>query len=87
MAYEQPNSRAEGPSGIPIVVPVDICGLESCMLQKHGEVTETGAGKELSAYEACGGRGGDKFGVNTEGITRQGREGKKIQQKEELTPS
>ena len=36
MAYEQPNSSAEVSSGIPIVVPVDICGLESCMLQKHG---------------------------------------------------
>ena len=29
MAYEQSNSRAEGSSGITIVVPVDICGLES----------------------------------------------------------
>ena len=36
MVYQQHNSRAAGSSGIPIVVPVEICGLQSCLLQNHG---------------------------------------------------
>ena len=44
------------------------------------EVAETGAGKGLSVYKTKGGiwrERGDKIGVNTEGITRQGKEGRK----------
>ena len=67
MVSEKHNSRAESFSENPIVVPVEICGLRSCTLQKHGarKRSHRESGKELSLYKTNGGMrrgGGDKFG-------------------------